>query len=61
MLTIAITGVLNATDGMFRKYVLNKKVTILFDGVGIDGKNGLVVPGGVRRWDAPSNRFQESQ
>ena len=49
MLTIAITGVLNAADVMFRKYVLNKEVTILFDAVGIDAKNGLVVPGGMRR------------
>ena len=44
-----------------RRYVSNKEVTILFDGVVIGGKNGLVVPGGVRQWADPSNRFQESQ
>ena len=44
VVTIPKTSILDATECVFRKNVLDNKMTILFDSVRIDGKNSLLCP-----------------
>ena len=54
VLTITKTCILHATKCVFWKCMLDGKVTILFDSVCVDGKNGLICPRKSGRWAALS-------